>query len=65
MGLALVRNECFRLYILTLTSSIKALLIVINTLFNVIGSLGNYIFINIYYSPIPRVLRGKIYCRKS
>src|SRR6266567_4196301 len=49
MGLALVRNKCFGLYILTLTGSIKAQLIVINTLFNIIGSLGNYIFINISY----------------
>ena len=65
MGLALVRNECFRSRISTLTGSTKAQLIVINTLFDIIGSLGNYIFINIYYSPIPRVLRGEIHRRKS
>jgi hypothetical protein len=38
---------------------------VIIRLFNVIGFLNNYIFINIHYSPIPRVLRGEIYRRKS
>ena len=54
MGVALVRNECFRSRISASTGSTKALLTVINTLFDVIGSLGNYIFINIYYSPIPR-----------
>jgi len=65
MGLALVRNKCFGSYILTLTGSTKPPLTVINTLFDVIGSLGNYIFINIYYSPIPRVLKGEIHRRKS
>ena len=65
MGVALVRNECFRSRISASTGSTKALLIVINTLFNVIDSLGNYIFINIYYSPMPRVLRGEIHRCKS
>jgi len=65
MGVALVRFNCFGLRISTLTGSTKAQLIVINTLFDVIGSLGNYIFKNIYYSPIPRVLRGEIHRRKS
>ena len=65
MRVALVRNECFGSRILTSTGSTKAPPIVIKTLFDVIGSLGNYISINIYYSPIPRVLRGKIHRRKS
>ena len=65
MGVALVRNECFRSRISASTGSTKALLIVINTLFNVIDSLGNYIFINIYYNHIPRILRGKIHRRKT
>jgi len=32
---------------------------------DVIDSLGNYIFINIYYRPISRVLRGEIHRRKT
>ena len=65
MGVALVRNECFRSRILTSTGSTEAPPIVINTLFNVIDSLGNYIFINIYYNPISRILRGEIYRRRT
>ena len=57
MGVALVRNKCFRSRISASTGSTKALLIVINTLFNIIDSLGNYIFINIYYSPIYKLCR--------
>ena len=64
MGVALVRNECFRSRILTSTGSTKAPPIVIKTLFDVIGSLGNYIFINIYYNPMSRILRGEIHRRK-
>ena len=64
MGVTLIRNKCFRLCILTLTSSIKAPPTVINTLFNIMGSLNNYIFINIYYNSISRILRGEIYYRK-
>ena len=60
-----MRNKCFRSRISTSTGSTKAPPIVIKTLFDVIGSLGNYIFINIYYSPIPRVLRGEIHRCKS
>ena len=65
MGLALVVTQNFRSRILTSTGSIKAPLTVINTLFNVMDSLGNYIFINIYYNPISRILKGEIHCRKT
>ena len=61
MGLALVRNKCFKSRILTLTGSTKAQLIVINTLFNIMGSLGNHNYIFIVYNPLLRILRGKIY----
>ena len=56
-----MRNECFRSRISTSTSSTKAPPTVINTLFNIMGSLNNYIFINIYYNSISRILRGEIH----
>ena len=59
-----MRNECFRSRISTSTGSTKAPPIVIKTLFDVIGSLGNYIFINRFYSPIFRVSKSEIYYYK-
>jgi len=34
-------------------------------IFNVINSLGNYVYINIYYNPISRILRGEIHRRRA
>ena len=65
MGVALVVTQNFGPCILTSTGSAEAPSTVINTLFNVMDSLGNYIFINIYYNPISRILRGKIRCCKT
>ena len=61
MGVALVVTLCFRLHILYISTSYILTTIVILYIFNIIDSLGNYIFINIYYNPISRILRGKIY----
>ena len=65
MGVALVRFNCFGSRILTLTGSTKAQLIVINTLFDVKGSLGNYIYIFINYNPLLRILGGEIHRRRT
>ena len=65
MGAALVRNECFKNRILCISISYIPTIIVIIYMFNVIDSLGNYIFISIYYNPISRILRGEIYYRKT
>jgi len=58
-------NKCFKNRILCISTSYILTIIVIIYMFNVIDSLGNYIFINIYYNPILRILRGEIYRRKT
>jgi len=65
MGVALVRNKYFKNRILCISTSYIPTIIVIIYMFNVIDSLGNYIFINIYYNPISRILRGEIHRRKT
>jgi hypothetical protein len=65
MGLALVRNECFKNQILCISTSDVLTTTVIIYIFDVMDSLGNYIFINIYYNPISRILRGEIHRRKT
>jgi len=65
MGVALVRIECFKNQILCVSMSRVLTIIFIIYMLNVIDSLGNYIFINIYYRPISRVLRCEIHRYKS
>jgi hypothetical protein len=65
MGVALVRIECFKNQILYIFISHVPTIIFIIYILDVIDSLGNYIFINIYYRPIYRVLRGEIHRRKT
>ena len=65
MGVALVRSECFKNQILCISTSHIPTTIVIIYIFDVMDSLGNYIFINIYYNSISRILRGEIHCRKT
>jgi len=65
MGLALVRNDCFKNQILCISTSDVLTTRVIIYIFDVMDSLGNYIFINIYYNPISRILRGEIHRRKT
>ena len=65
MGVTLVRIKCFKNQILYIFISRVPTIIFIIYMLDVIDSLGNYIFINIYYRPISRVLRGEIHRRKT
>lgn len=52
MVAALVATKCFKDRFLSLFISYILTIIVIIHILNIIDYLGNYIFINIYYSPI-------------
>ena len=64
MEVALVRINCFKNHILCIFMSHVLATIFIIYMLDVMDSLGNYIFTNIYYSPIFRVLRGELHRRK-
>jgi len=65
MGVALVRIECFKNQILCISMSRVPTIIFIIYILDIIDSLGNCLFINIYYRPISRVLRGEIHRCKT
>ena len=58
-------KKCFKNRFLSFPTSYVLTPTVIIYIFNVIDSLGNYIFINICYSLISRILRGEIYRRRT
>jgi len=61
-GPALVGTKCFKNRLSFSTSYVLTTIVIIYIL-NIIDSLGNYIFINIYYSPILGISRSKIAIR--
>jgi len=61
MGLALVRNECFKNQILCISISDVLTIRIIIYFINAIDSLGNYIYIFINYNPLLRILGGEIH----
>ena len=63
-GLALVVTECFKNQLLPFPLSHASTIIVIIYTLDITDFLGNCIFINIYYSPILRILRGEVQRRK-
>ena len=64
MGLVLVVSDNFKNQFLSFSMSYVPTTIVIIYMFDVMDSLGNCIYINIYYNSISRILRGEIYCYK-
>jgi hypothetical protein len=56
MGVALIRNECFKNQILCISASDVLTTRVIIYFINAIDSLGNYIYIFINYNPLLRML---------
>ena len=64
MGVVLGQNECFENRILYISTSHILTTRVTIYFVDALDPLGNYIFINIYYNPISRILRGEIHCRK-
>ena len=65
MGLILVQTEYFENQILYIFMSNILTIKVIIYFINTIDSLSNYIYIFIDYNPLLRILRGKIYRRKT
>jgi len=65
MGIALVRNECFKNQILCISISDVLTTRFIIYFINIINSLGNYIYIFINYNPLLRILGGEIYRRRT
>jgi len=59
MGLVLVQTEYFKNRIIYISASYVLTMRVIIYFINTLDSLGNYIFINIYYSPISRNAKGR------
>ena len=60
----LIQTECFKNRILSFFTSPVLTTRVIIYFVNTLNSLGNYIFVNIYYIPIFRILRGEIHLRR-
>jgi hypothetical protein len=65
MGLALVRNKCFKNQILYISTSDVLTTRVIIYFIDAIDSLGNHIYIFINYNPLLRILGGEIHRRKT
>ena len=59
MGVALVRNECFKNQILCISMSNILTIKVIIYFINIIDSLGNYIYLFINYNPLLRILGAR------
>ena len=65
MGVALVRNECFKNQILCISMRNVLTIKVIIYFIDAIDSLGNYIYIFIDYNPLLRILGGEIHRRRT
>jgi len=65
MGVALVRNECFKNQFLCISTSYISTIIVIIYFIDATDSLGNRISIYINYTPLLGILRGEIHRRKT
>jgi len=65
MGLILVQTECFENQILYIFMSNILTTKVVIYFIDAIDSLSNHIYIFIDYNPLLRILRGKIYRRKT
>jgi len=56
----MVVTKCFKNRFLSFSTSYILTTTFIIYILNIMDSLGNYVFINIQYNPILRMLRGKI-----
>jgi len=65
MGVALVRNKCFKNQILYISMSDVLTTRFIIYFIDVIDSLGNCIYIFINYNPLLRILGGEIHRRRT